>query len=283
MTPSTTARSPVATMAAAAGGACYAIVAVALCVPVVPFGADGYRSGTTMYPVWIWMLVLAGLVAAIASLRSPRNVRAAAGAVALVAAMPLVGTGIVAYRHWKPAFGMGGGYGHGYESLETLKAMAILVAVSALLAGVAAAVQLVSVSALPAHLPATLRWASVLAGLAVIAGLPLAIGAGGYGEGDLTSVGAAGLIYAGPWGAACIVSGWLARPAAIGALGAVCGCISLAVIGPQMTDLLWPNPTLPFALCLVPPLALLLARLATTSSHAPVDRSAAPAGLVDGQ
>lgn len=244
----------------------YVVVAVALCVPVVPFGSSGYRSGTTIYPVWIWVLVLAGLLAGVTALRSARTARSVGGAVALVAAMPLVGTGIVAYRHWKPAFGMGGGYGDGYESLQTLKLMALLVAGAALVAGASAVVLLVTGGALPAKVPATIRRASVLAGLAVIIGLSLGIDAGGYGDGDLTSLGAAGLIYAGPWGTATIVSGWLERPAAIAALAATCGSVALAVIGPEMTDLLWPGPTALFAISGLPPAFVLLARLRTRSS-----------------
>jgi len=261
MSLTTAERSKVAPTTAAAIVASYLTVAGALCVPVVPFDTGGYRNGTTIYPVWVWVLVLAGLLSGIGALLAGRTGRAVAAAVALVAAMPLVGTGIVAYKHWKPAFGMGGGYGGGYQSLETLKLMALVIAGAALVAGVAAVVLLVVVDALPGQVGAAIRGASVLAGLAVIVGLSLGIDAGGYGDGDLTSVGAAGLIYAGPWGAATIVSGWLDRPAAIAALAATCGCVLLAVIGPAMTDLLWPGPTALFAISALPPALVLLTRL----------------------
>lgn len=254
--------------------AAFATAALALCVPVVPFDADGYRSGTTIYPAWTWVLVLGGLVAGVATVAARRSgVRAAAAGISLVAAMQLVGTGVVAFKHWKPAFGMGGGYGEGYESLDTLRSMAILLASAALIGGVAAASQLRSVRAFTTATRVGVRLGSAVAGLALVVALPLVISVGDYGAGDLTSWGAIGLIYAGPWGAALLVTGWLERTAAVGVLVAVGASVVLAMAGPQMTDLLWPDPRLPFGLVLLPTAGLIAVRVAQRSISSTASRA----------
>jgi hypothetical protein len=181
--------------------ASFATVAVALSTPVFPFDSGGYRSDTTIYPVWVWALMVVGFLAGVISLAArSRAVKSAAASVALVASLPLAGTGIVARKHWDPSFGHGGFYGTGYGSLGELQAMAVLVATAAVLAGAAATAQLISVGALPKRVNVWVRALSVCLGAAVIVALPLAVKNGDYQTDDLTSLGALGLTYAGPGG-----------------------------------------------------------------------------------
>jgi hypothetical protein len=104
----------------------------------------------------------------------------------------------------------------------------------------------------------------MVAGLAVVAALPFVILLADIGGGgaDLTSWGAIGLIYAGPWGAAIALAGWLDRAAAAAVLLTVTGGVLLAMVGPQMTSLVSSSAAVPFAAGLLAPL-LVLARLAT--------------------
>lgn len=242
--------------------AAFAVTALALSVPVFPFRAFGYRSGTTIYPAWTWLLVVAGLGAGAVAWRDSTRLRHVGGGVALVAAMQLAGTGIVARKHWNPAFGMGGAYGGGYESLPTLQALSLLLAAAAVVGGLAAGWLLWSSGAVPGEVPLAVRMVSLGAGLLVVIAMPLVVVAGPYGASDLTSWGALGLIYAGPWGAGVAASGWLSRPAALATLAAVAVSVAVAVRGPQMASLLFPSPVVPFAACLAAPLLVLVIRVA---------------------
>ncbi len=244
--------------------ASFGTAAVGLSLPIFPFDSDGYRSGTTIYPVGIWALVLGGLAAGLGSValsvqESPR-LRSVVASVALVCSLQLAGTGIVARKHWRPAFGVGGDYGNGYDSLGQLQSMSVLIAAAGFIGAAAAAIQLVQTRAVCRQSDVRLRWLCVIAGLAVIAALPLVIKNGAYNASDLTSWGAVGLIYAGPWGVVVMLTGWLTRPSAVAALLSVTASMLLAVVGPQMTGLVYPSPTGPFAVALLAPLLLLTAR-----------------------
>jgi hypothetical protein len=242
--------------------ASFATVAAALSIPVVPFDGGGYRSDTTIYPIWVWALAIAGFVAGLISLAArPAALKSAAASVALVAAMPLAGTGVVARKHWDPSFGHGGNYGTGYGSLGELQTMAVLIAAAAVVGAVAAIAQLHFTGAFPSRVEMRIRALSVCLGLVVIVALTLVVKNGDYQAGDLTSWGAFGLMYAGPWGTAIIATAWLDRPAAVAALASVCGCVLLAAVGPQMTWFFYPDPTGPFVATLTAPLLVLAARL----------------------
>jgi hypothetical protein len=57
---------------------------------------------------------------------------------------------------------------------------------------------------------------------------------------DLTSWGAMGLMYAGPWGVAIILAGWVRGTTSAALLTAVSACCLAALVGPQMVDLTGP-------------------------------------------
>jgi hypothetical protein len=249
--------------------ASFATVAVALSIPVFPFDADGYRSETTIYPIWVWALVLSGFIGgAMSFVATPHALKATAASVAFVVAMPLAGSGIVARKHWDPSFGHGGNYGTGYDSLGQLQSMSILIAAAAIIGGAAALAQLWSTGAFPAQADGWIRGVSICLGLAIVIALPVVIQNRYGGAADLTSWGSFGLIYAGPWGVAIAVSAWLDRPAASAALASVSGCALLAALGPEMTWLVHPNPTGTFAAVLLMPLLVLAARLAPVRGRA---------------
>jgi hypothetical protein len=228
-----------------------ATTAAALTVPKFPFSRDlHYRSGVTIYPWWIWALIAAGMIAGLVMAGWPGRgtaVRSGASAVAFVAAAQLAGTGIVGRQHWRPATGIGGVSGEAYADLPTYERIALLMGVLGLLAAAAALVSLPLVGALVRSTAASVRIACVAVGLATIVIVPLAIVPSGANGRDLTSWGAVGLIYAGPWGAALIVAGWLSRPAAVAMAVATLGSILLAFAGPQMADLI-PTPRGTFGL-----------------------------------
>ncbi len=201
----------------------------------------GLRAGT-LYPPADWVLLAGMAVCGVALIVAPRlrdrlaDVAAGAG---LVAAAQLAGTGVVAFKHWRPYVGMSG---HG-DRLTELKVLAVVLACAGLAASLAFFLWLVAARSLPVAVPGVARVTCAVAGLVVVVGLPVGIAAGRPELMDLTSLGAFALIYSLPWGLAAMLSGWLARPAATGALAAVLVSMGLALRGPQMASLVFSNPT----------------------------------------
>jgi len=155
-----------------------------------------------------------------------------------VAAAQLTGLGVVAARHWRPASGMSGGYG-GSDDIRQLQHLAVGLALAGALAATLLALQLVSGSRSSAAAPAAIRTACLLVALVTITLVPLAMIAGDADMMDAHSWGAVGLIYAGPWGVSIGMAGYLAWPASVAMLVAVVASIALAIVGPQMTDLVY--------------------------------------------
>lgn len=238
--------------------ACNLAAGLALTRPRLPFSAGGLRAGTSIYPWWTWVLVGVGLaagvvVAAANGSRTARTVAAAAGA---VVGARLTGTGLVAAKHWKPAFGMGGYYG----DPEQLQRLALVIATAGAIAMMLSLWQLVEDGAFAGDVRRNVRRACTAVGVLVVAALPVALVAGDPDMTDLQSWGAMGLVYAGPWGAAIVLAGRLRRPASVAMLGSVAGSAALALVGPQMIDLVYGSATVQFAVVVV--LAVGLALLA---------------------
>jgi predicted membrane protein len=233
---------------------------------------DHFGSQTdTIYPWWVWVLVVVGVCAGLVSGVGPRagaRVARIAPAIAAIAAGQLSGTGFVAFKHWEPASGMGGAYG---THLGELKRMAVVIGITGLVAVVLSLGQLVADGDLPYRAPRPLRVLCCVAGGLVVVGVPSIIAALNGDMRDLTSWGAMGLIYAGPWGVALIAVGWLARPTAIAALATVSLGACLALVGPQMTDLVFGNPAPAFATALIATVLVFAALV-----RQPPDRRQAP-------
>ena len=206
--------------------------------------------GNTVYPGWLWVLVVVGVAAGLgcivlADRRGPAG--HAAPVVAAVAAGQLAGSGFVAYKHWKPASGMGG---FSLQNVTELKLLALVMGVVGVAIVVAAVWVVIANGDLPQARPAPLRIFSAAAGGVVALTLPISQAAASPDMRDITSIGAIGLIYAGPWAVSVALVGWLSRPAASAALASVALGCGLGMYGPQMSDLVFADPTIAFAMVL---------------------------------
>jgi hypothetical protein len=229
-------------------------------------------STDTIYPWWVWVLVVVGLFGGLVSVAKPlagTGVERLAPAIAVIAAAQVAGSGFVAFKHWEPSMGMGGG---NTSDLPQLKLLAVVVGVAGLVAVLVGLGQLVSNGDLPHPGPPRLRVLSCVLGLAVIVGLPSVLAAADADMRDLTSWGAVGLIYAGPWGVSLMAVGWLTRPPAVAALATVAVSVCLALRGPQMTDLVFGNPAPAFAAVLLLTVLLFLALLTQAGDESRVGK-----------
>ena len=198
---------------------------------------EGYLYGS-IYPGWAWVLVAAGASAGGVLLLAPGGqvgtaLRTMAAAVALVVGAELTGTGIVAWEHWENARNQAG-YGSG--QLHAVKTLALGIVVAAGIATVAAGSQLLASRAIAARHRTHTWWLQMLFGAGLLGVLPLLLATDDYNGPQLTTWGAAGLIYAGPWGVAIVLSAWSSRAAAIALLGAAAACAALATRGPQIVS-----------------------------------------------
>jgi hypothetical protein len=196
----------------------------------------GYSHGS-IYPWWTWTLVLAGVTAGAVVLLAPAarggpSSRAAA-CVALVVGAELAGTGVVARKHWNPALGMGG-FGHG--QIPEVERLAVVIASAAGFATFTAVVLLLTSGVLGRRGWNGASWPTLVLAAGIVVVLPLLLAAE-VGGPTLTTWGAAGLIYAGPWAAALAASAWSTGETRWALLGTVLACAVLAGIGPQMADL----------------------------------------------
>jgi hypothetical protein len=203
--------------------------------------------GETIYPGWTWVLVIVGVAAGLtcivlAGSRGPAG--HAAPVVAAVAAAQLAGSGFVAYKHWKPASGMGG---FALPNLTELRLLALVMGIVGVATVVAAIWVVVTNGDLPHARPVPLRILCCVAGAVVALALPVSQAAASADMRDVTSMAAIGLIYAGPWAVSVALVGWLSQSAAAAALASVALGCALGLFGPQMSDLVFADPTIAFA------------------------------------
>ena len=198
---------------------------------------EGYLYGS-IYPGWAWVLIAAGASAGGVLWLVPRGkvgtaLRTMAAAVALVVGAELTGTGVVAWEHWENARNQAG-YGSG--QLHAVKTLALGIVAAAGLATLAAASELLASRDIAARHRTRTWWLQLLFGLGLVGVLPLLLATDDFNGPQLTTWGAAGLIYAGPWGAAIVLSAWSSRPAMVALLGAAVACAALATRGPQIVN-----------------------------------------------
>jgi hypothetical protein len=216
---------------------------------------DGYSHGS-IYPWWTWMLVLAGVSAGGVLLLAPAPGRGpstrAATCVAMVVGAELAGTGVVARKHWNSALGIGG-FGHG--QIPEVERLAVVIALAAGVATLAAGALLLTSGVVGRRgwTATSVPTLGVAAGIVAMLPLLLAAEVGGP---TLTTWGAAGLIYAGPWAAALAASAWSTGQTRMALLGTVLGCAGLAAMGPQMADLFTGSARGPLGLVAIGVLAL---------------------------
>jgi hypothetical protein len=204
---------------------------------------EGYLSGS-IYPGWAWVLVGAGATAGALLLLVPRGqvgtpLRTMAAAVALVVGAELTGTGIVAWEHWENARNQ---VGYGDGQLHQVTTLALAMVVAAGIATLAAATQLLASHAVARRHRTPTWWLQLLVGVGLVGVLPLLLATDDYNGAQLTTWGAAGLIYAGPWGAAIVLSAWSSRPAMVALLGSAVACAALATHGPQIVSVFGQQP-----------------------------------------
>ena len=203
----------------------------------------------TIYPwasyVFCAALAIAGVIIAMGLRSEFRPWSAPAAAVALVSAMQLGGMGVVAIKHWEPAFGMGGGYG----SLDQLEQRAWIVAAIGTVAGLAALLAMRRVYTRAE--PRRVRMTCGISGALFVFLLPVAVGAGSAENLDATSLGAFALMYGLPWGIALIIAGWLRRSTALWAIGAVTMSAGFCVARARMVDLIFWDATVTFVAALI--------------------------------
>ena len=238
---------------------CLLVSAGCLAVPDTA-GTLGPSPGltSTIYPWWLWVVLVGGVAAAVASLvwRSDARVQGCALAVTAIAAAQVAGSGVVAYKHWKPATGMGGTYG---GRLDTVENLALVIGLVGLVAVVISVWLLVRNGDLPRRTSSTLRFVAIGSGLVIAIALPLGLSTQ-PDMADLTSWGAVSLIYAWPWGVALIAVAWASRATGLAASATVVASAALAVAGPQMTDLVFGRPEPFFAAALVLAAVVLVTR-----------------------
>lgn len=235
---------------------CFAAVAGA----VVRVDGDGVRM--PLYPAWVAVLTAVGVLAGVALALSRRGGPAAA--VALVVALQLAGTGVVARRHAVPAGGTGGLFA---ADVDRVRALAVVVVVAAAAAAVVSLLSLLP----PTGTPVTgrRRLLATAAGLAVVVLVPLGIGATSTEMRDATSLGAMVLSYGLPWGAGLVAAGRLPRDRSVAAALTVAGSAALALVGPQMADLILGRPEPAFGAALLAAVVVLAAVGATRPARVP--------------
>lgn len=216
------------------------VAGACLSVPDTAGGVGSPGLTSTIYPWWLWVVLGLGVVASVASLVWRSDIRVQGGALAVVAvsAAQVAGSGMVAYKHWKPSSGMGGTYG---GRLDTVENLALVISAMGVLVVVVAVWLLVRQGDFPRRTSTNVRAVAVVAGLIVGIGLPLAL-ATQPDMADVTSWGAVSLVYAWPWGVALLAVAWASRTTGLTASATVVLSAALAVIGPQMTDLVFGKP-----------------------------------------
>ncbi len=217
---------------------CFLLVAAALSRPSFPIGTASDRvAGSSIYPWWTGVLVVAGGLAGLVVLLAPRAsrlARAAASSVVVVVGAQVAGTGVVAAKHWHPASNMGGYVSS--KRVDMMEQLAMVIAVAGTAAVVLALWQLITDGAFTSETPRGFRRLCVTAGVLVVVVLPFALMVGDEYP-DITTWGAMGLIYAGPWGVSILLAAHLSRTASRTLLVTVAGSALMASAGPQMAGL----------------------------------------------
>lgn len=231
-----------------------------LCLSV---GASGSAwNSPTVYTkvqfVLAGALTLLGLVPLMLS-----RVLAATAATAAVIGAQLMGAGMVAFQHWKPASGINS---FAFSSYFLVRSLAVVLAVSGLLAACGSVLTLARRAAFSftRMTPGASRCV-VGIGVSVLVGLPPMLGLGSASSLDLTSLGSAVLLYSLPLGGGLIVVAWLARTPALAVVGTVATSAVLAGLGKHMIFI--PNPEFGFVLVLAAAFAVLVVRLLEPADH----------------
>lgn len=250
-------------------------IASASGVTVLTLVVRARPNGETAYLTAVWVELIALIVVGcLLALRSDREVRAISASVGAVLSAQMTGSALYAIRRWVPI----GGFGGGIKNIGTVRLLALAMALTAILAGVACVIVLMQESCLR---PSTSRSSlSVLGcGLALVLGLPLVLGVGGGATTDLTSIGAYALMFSLPWGVGVMGAAWLPRTPALAVLVTVavsaCLLILSSALRPNVVEIHDPAAGVAFVIAMTSIAGAAIMRADSWSDTAPHSRRGA--------
>jgi hypothetical protein len=186
----------------------------------------------TIYPWWLLVLALLGVLAAVRSVFSPARVVPLA--VAGVAAAHVAGSAFVAAKHWAS---VNGGIGGSPGDRFGLQVVALATSASAAAALGLCVRLLVGTGALQLPSRRVKPSGTLLAGAAVVLLLPLGVAAGDPDAHDVTSLVAFALVYSLPWGLVLMLKPWAEPTPYRAAVGTCAAAAVMSAAGPQMSYL----------------------------------------------
>ncbi len=184
-------------------------------------GQLSFPPDDSLYIVVNWLqaaaILVGGVLVAIPNLS--RSTKAAAAAVALISSGMLLGTALWAMKHWASYRGV---VGLDFQRVNEMERLTVFIAAASFIAAVIALWWLARANALSTHTPPNLRGLSVTVGTITIIALPLFVDLviDEPGSLEVTMLGTFALLLSLPWGLSFILSGYMVRPAALGALAA---------------------------------------------------------------
>jgi hypothetical protein len=211
------------------------------CVAALSIRAQPDRSAAatwTLYPVVTWMfvaLLAAGAVLTVVGAFGRSSWAVAGATVAGVGAAQVAGMAVVAARHWHPVTGMGGNA----VNLVQLEHTAVVLAILAGAGSLVALWLLWRLQAFPVAVGRTARVGCVVAGAAILVGMPALAGWPDPENRDVHSLLAYALMWSLTWGVAVALCGWLNAVAATAALGVVTACALLTAVLTPMQDIVF--------------------------------------------
>ena len=123
-----------------------------------------------------------------------------------------------------------------------MKLLALAIASAGGVAAVGGGLALFVTGALAVRHRVSTWWLQLACALGLVALLPWLLAHGDWLGPELTTWGAAGLIYAGPWAVAIGASAWTTRSTTAALLATTAGCAALAAVGPQMVSVFGESP-----------------------------------------
>jgi hypothetical protein len=213
------------------------LVSVAMLFLSDGFGPRSIPPDGSLYTFQNWLqagaIVVSGIL--LVAPNTATRTRWLAGGVALASAGLLLGSAIVAVKHWRPY----GGMGIGYERTSEMQTLSAIAGTAALIAAVSALAWLHRSGALPAATTRLSRVVAVIGGGVMIVVIAPLVGIGSSETMDATSLGAFALIYALPWGVGLAFTAFLNGQATMGVFAVIIASTVCTIALPPMPDLVF--------------------------------------------
>lgn len=196
-----------------------------------------FPPDASLYTMQNWLQAIAIAVSGILLVLPNTLVRTRwmAGGVTLASSGLLLGSAIVAVKHWRPY----GGMAIGYERTNEMRTLSVIAGTAALVAAVAALAWLHRSGALSAAVPRLARVLALIGAVVMVIMIPPLVGMGSNETMDATSLGAFALIYALPWGVSLALTAFLNRQATMGVLAVIIASAVCTIALPAMPDLVF--------------------------------------------